>query len=804
MVNATFAPTLEDLRDSPRPAWLWDAARRRVVWANPAGIAAMGDETLFDLLDRPFDESLPSIQKLGEILGSLKRSEHATLRLDWGVENAAARDSRCYIHTLPDGRPGLLIIGEERVRGSAFEAPLLAQAFDEHPAATIVTFGAGLHANRAATELFTPDQLLGLAALFGGADRVERLNKSITAAGVARDVMKLQTMVGEREVKVTGRRASKGDTRESLVFIFEDVSDRRALERELSGRATIAPAKPQSAEKPPASRLSRDDESTFNALGHALRSAGEAPPPSPPSPPKQKLSAIELPQAVVRRLDTLPEPTIVAQGGRIHYINPSAITLLGAETADEILTSADLAQAFDRVGEKPVTVALPTSDGGRIVLTASAVQIAWRGGPARQITVKRPENAKANELPALPPESVPVVVPVEPVAAKPPEPSIKAEASTRQQDEELRSILDTAADGIITLASDGTIRSFSAAAEAIFGYRLAEVVGRNFAELFAPESRKTLRDYLAALQGPGLASVFNDGREVTAIVKQGGEVPLFLTIGKLQTKRPESAAFCAVVRDITQWKKTEQELREAKETAEQASRQKSEFLAKISHELRTPLNAILGFSEVMRLERFGEIRNDKYRGYVNDIHTSGAHLLSLINDLLDLSKVEAGKLELNFTAVDLGEVVDHAFKLMQEQATSARVILRKNIPADLPSVVADLRSMRQILINLLSNAVKFTDPGGQVIVSAQFIKSGELKLRVKDTGIGMSESDLREALEPFRRVSTEGREASGTGLGLPLTKALAEANRTVFSISSEPRRGTLVEITFPTTRVLAA
>ena len=111
-----------------------------------------------------------------------------------------------------------------------------------------------------------------------------------------------------------------------------------------------------------------------------------------------------------------------------------------------------------------------------------------------------------------------------------------------------------------------------------------------------------------------------------------------------------------MVRDITQWKKTEQELRDAKETAEQASRQKSEFLAKISHELRTPLNAILGFSEVMRLERFGEIRNDKYRGYVNDIHTSGAHLLSLINDLLDLSKVEAGKLELNFTAVDLGDV----------------------------------------------------------------------------------------------------------------------------------------------------
>ena len=171
------------------------------------------------------------------------------------------------------------------------------------------------------------------------------------------------------------------------MFIFEDVSERRALERELSGRASAAPSKTQTAEKPASSRLSRDDESAFNALGHALRSAGEAPPPQP----QPKLAPIELPQAVVRRLDALPEPTIVAQGGRIHYANPSAITLLGAEATEQILTSPDLAQAFDAVAEKPVTVALPTSDGGRIVLNASAIQIAWRGGPARQITVKRPE-----------------------------------------------------------------------------------------------------------------------------------------------------------------------------------------------------------------------------------------------------------------------------------------------------------------------------------------------------------------------------------------------------------------------------
>ena len=188
-------------------------------------------------------------------------------------------------------------------------------------------------------------------------------------------------------------------------------------------------------------------------------------------------------------------------------------------------------------------------------------------------------------------------------------------------------------------------------------------------------------------------------------------------------------------------------MREAKEAAEQASRQKSEFLAKISHELRTPLNAILGFSEVMRLERFGEIRNDKYRGYVNDIHASGAHLLSLINDLLDLSKVEAGKLELNFTSVNLGEVARSLPQAHAGAGDRGPGDPAQEHSADLPNVVADLRSMRQIMLNLLSNAVKFTDPGGQVIVSAQMTQSGELKLRVKDTGVGMNEDRIRDALD---------------------------------------------------------
>jgi signal transduction histidine kinase len=260
---------------------------------------------------------------------------------------------------------------------------------------------------------------------------------------------------------------------------------------------------------------------------------------------------------------------------------------------------------------------------------------------------------------------------------------------------------------------------------------------------------------------------------------------------------------CAVVRDITTWKRTERELREAKELAEQANRQKSDFLARISHELRTPLNAIMGFSEVMRTERFGELRNDKYRGYANDIHSSGVHLLALINDLLDLSKVEAGKLELNFTAESIADATEHALRLLQEEARNARVLMRTAFPAKLPRVVADHRALRQIMLNLLSNAVKYTNAGGQVVISASIEQDGSLAVRVKDTGIGMTDVQLQDALKPFTRVESPDRVRQGTGLGLPLTKALTEANRAKFHMSSAPDQGTLAEIVFPGTRVLA-
>ncbi len=231
---------------------------------------------------------------------------------------------------------------------------------------------------------------------------------------------------------------------------------------------------------------------------------------------------------------------------------------------------------------------------------------------------------------------------------------------------------------------------------------------------------------------------------------------------------------------------------------------KTDFLAKVSHEVRTPLNSIIGFAELMKEEQLGPIGNERYRGYIRDIHESGLYALSLVNDLLDISKIEAGEFELNFTAVDLEEVVIESVHSLQPQAQRQRVLLRTAFADDLPDVLADRRSIKQIILNLVSNAIKFTKPGGQVIVSTQSTVSGGVRLRVRDSGIGMSEGEISVALKPFQQVDTSPRTQLGTGLGLPLTKALVEANRAKFKLRSISDSGTRIDVTFSADRVASA
>ncbi|MEJ0093523.1 MAG: ATP-binding protein [Methylocella sp.] len=374
---------------------------------------------------------------------------------------------------------------------------------------------------------------------------------------------------------------------------------------------------------------------------------------------------------------------------------------------------------------------------------------------------------------------------------------------------ELNAILDTATDGVAVLDSQGRIVTLNRSGEALFGYDKAEVAGEPFTMLIAPESRERMEAYLEGLKSHGVASLLNDGREITGLARQGGAIPIFMTLGRvssgvhfgLGSETDQDLRYCALLRDMTHWKKVERELDDARRQAERANALKSDFLAKISHEIRTPLNAILGFAEVIMDERFGPIGNERYKDYLKDIHSSGALVMSLVNDLLDLSKIEAGKMELEFKSVDANRIVTECVSIMQPQASRARVIMRLSLANRLPHISADERSLRQIVLNLLSNAVKFNQPGGQVIVATALTDGGHAVLRIRDTGVGMSAADIEVALEPFRQVATS-RAVGGTGLGLPLTKALVEANRAFFSIKSKKYEGTLVEVAFPPAPIL--
>jgi signal transduction histidine kinase len=286
-----------------------------------------------------------------------------------------------------------------------------------------------------------------------------------------------------------------------------------------------------------------------------------------------------------------------------------------------------------------------------------------------------------------------------------------------------------------------------------------------------------------------------DGRLFSVPWNGASALALVLTNGQAAEKRQAAEAALAAA---------EAELRNAKRETQKAASAKADFVAKVSHEIRTPLNAMTGFAEVMMAERFGPIGNERYREYLKDIHGAGTHLVALLNDLLDLSKVETGRLELSFGNVSVNELTQQCVGIMQPQANRARIIIRTSLTPALPQVIADERTLRQIVLNLIANAIKFTGPGGQVIVSTALSDSHDVMLRVRDTGAGMSERDIELALEPFRQVATSGSWGSGgTGLGLPLTKALAEANRANFDIKSAPNAGTLVEIAFPPSRVIA-
>ncbi|WP_448190353.1 sensor histidine kinase [Azospirillum sp. sgz301742] len=260
----------------------------------------------------------------------------------------------------------------------------------------------------------------------------------------------------------------------------------------------------------------------------------------------------------------------------------------------------------------------------------------------------------------------------------------------------------------------------------------------------------------------------------------------------------------ALLRDIASRKELENSLRAAKETAEVASRAKSQFVATMSHELRTPLNAIIGFSEIIKNQSMGPIGNPHYAEYAEDIHEGAVHLLAVINDILDIAKVESGQMALSERPVAPGALVTACLRLMRDRAERAGVALVDALDDATPAVLGDERLLKQMLENLLSNAVKFTPPGGSVTVRATPMDDGGLAIAVIDTGPGIAPDILERVFSPF--VQADGhlsRSHEGTGLGLPLTKALIERHDGRITLDTAPGRGTAATLLLPPGRVLA-
>jgi signal transduction histidine kinase len=275
-------------------------------------------------------------------------------------------------------------------------------------------------------------------------------------------------------------------------------------------------------------------------------------------------------------------------------------------------------------------------------------------------------------------------------------------------------------------------------------------------------------------------------------------------VAELRRSPLPGGGFVASLRDITLRKQTEQALVAARDQADLANRAKSEFLANISHELRTPLNAVLGFSEIICNEMFGPLGATRYKEFAQDIHDSGMHLLSIINDILDLSRIEAGRLELHDETVSIGELFDAVQRIVRERVENAGLSITVEIPSGLPPIRADQRALKQILLNLLSNAVKFTPAGGRITLQATLEPDGGVAFRVRDTGIGIAAADLPKALEPFGQVdSSLARKYEGAGLGLPISRALVELHRGRFALASEPGIGTTVTFSLPADRIAA-
>ena len=370
-----------------------------------------------------------------------------------------------------------------------------------------------------------------------------------------------------------------------------------------------------------------------------------------------------------------------------------------------------------------------------------------------------------------------------------------AEAALRESEKRFRLIAETVPVAVVfTRISDGTILFCNDEMGEFLRCPVEKLLGRKAPDFYPdPADRQTL---LTAVREHG---------EITnqELVLKRTDGTLADTLYSIQQMEFEGEkVLLAAITDITDRKLTENALRRAKEEAELASRAKSDFLANMSHELRTPLNSVIGFSEIIRSELLGPLGDAKYKEYADDINHSGTHLLEVISDILDVSRIEAGVVEAADDEVDEVDALAACLRMMSERADHAGVALSAQVQAGLPTLRADTRHVKQIVLNLLANAVKFTATGGKVTAKAGFDDDGALVMAVTDTGIGIAVEDIPRVFEPFGQAGNSlTRGHDGVGLGLSLARSLAAMQEGTLTIDSKIGHGTTVSVRFPPERL---
>ena len=485
-------------------------------------------------------------------------------------------------------------------------------------------------------------------------------------------------------------------------------------------------------------------------------------------------------------LDAVPIPIVVSKRstGELLYMNKSTVKVMGLQEAVRPGTKTTdffkrpeererLAQQLaDKGGIADFEINLRRADGSDFWVLYSASQMIYDGtssiiGVFVDITARR-----------------------------------KADEALRESEEKFRLFADHAHDIILMYDMKGICRYVSPSVQSRLGYSPDAVTGKKIQEFVHPDDLSELIDE----ERNNLKSRPANYTHLYRVQHADGHWVWTETTSSPE-RDPDTGRvkhIFAVSRDVTDRILYEEELKDARERAESADRAKSEFLAHMSHEIRTPLNAVIGFSEVMRDELFGKLGSPRYAEYIQDIHNSGTHLLALINDVLDLSKIEAGKFELLEDKVAINDIAETVCRIISERAKAKQISIITHLPDEV-YLWCDRRAITQVLINILGNAVKFTPEGGEIQFDCEIAANGDLIIRVTDNGIGIAQEDLPRVLEPF--VQSRGSvgvaaNETGTGLGLALSNSLLQKHQGTLELSSKLNIGTCLTLTLPAARVI--